>query len=226
MTSFLQRILVDPHRHKFAMTQNAQKRCWRCNIWPFGLLPTNHFITLYYNAIPEFMRKQLILKAHVHPNGFACLCFCFETILLSNAVFWLASTFEELCVTILKTTAREISLQLNINIRCRRNLANTLSVEFAAKSFFRISPEIKKTDPQRQMYFGDLSRCSLPTVRFSGAAIESTAVKQTLTATKRLDTRPKYPERCKEKNQKHLFRLPFKQNFANCGRLTRIDSTH
>ena len=27
------------------------------------------------------------LKAHVHPNGFAQLCFCFETILLSNAVF-------------------------------------------------------------------------------------------------------------------------------------------
>ena len=27
------------------------------------------------------------LKAHVHPNGFARLCFCFETILLSNAVF-------------------------------------------------------------------------------------------------------------------------------------------
>ena len=24
------------------------------------------------------------LKAHVHPNGFACLCFCFERILLSN----------------------------------------------------------------------------------------------------------------------------------------------
>ena len=27
------------------------------------------------------------LKVHVHPNGFARLCFCFETILLSNAVF-------------------------------------------------------------------------------------------------------------------------------------------
>ena len=28
-----------------------------------------------------------LLKAHVHPNGFARWCFCFETILLSNAVF-------------------------------------------------------------------------------------------------------------------------------------------
>ena len=30
---------------------------------------------------------RAVLKAHVHPNGFARLCFCFETILLSNAVF-------------------------------------------------------------------------------------------------------------------------------------------
>ena len=28
-----------------------------------------------------------LLRAHVHPNGFARWCFCFETILLSNAVF-------------------------------------------------------------------------------------------------------------------------------------------
>ena len=49
------------------------------------------------------------LKAHVHPDGFARLCFCFETTLLSNAVFWLASTFEEHCVTILQTTARKTS---------------------------------------------------------------------------------------------------------------------
>ena len=27
-----------------------------------------------------------VLKAHVHPNGFARLCFCFEPLLLSNAV--------------------------------------------------------------------------------------------------------------------------------------------
>ena len=34
------------------------------------------------------------------------------------------------------------------------------------------------------MYFGDLHRRGLLTVRFDGAAIESTAVKQTLTETK------------------------------------------
>ena len=47
-----------------------------------------------------------------------------------------------------------------------------------------------------------------------GAAIESAAVKQTLTETKRLDTRPKYPKRCKEKYQKNLFRLSFKPDLA------------
>ena len=30
---------------------------------------------------------------NVHPSGFARLCFCFETLPLSNAVFWLADTF-------------------------------------------------------------------------------------------------------------------------------------
>ena len=119
---------------------------------------------------------------------------------------------------------RDLCLQLNI--RCRRNSANTLSVEFTAKSFFPISPGIKKTDSRRRMYFGDPRRRGLPTVRFGGAAIESTAVKQTLTETKRLDTRPKYPKRCKEKYQKNLFRLSFKPDLANCGRLTKIDSTH
>ena len=122
---------------------------------------------------------------------------------------------------------RDLCLQLNI--RCRRNSANTLSVEFTAKSFFPISPGIKKTDSRRRMYFGDPRRrglpTMLPTVRFDGAAIESAAVKQTLTETKRLDTRPKYPKRCKEKYQKNLFRLSFKPDLANCGRLTKIDST-
>ena len=62
----------------------------------------------YYDDV-TFMTPLTVLKAHVHPNGLARLCFCFETILLSNAVFWLASTFEERCVTMLKTTARKTS---------------------------------------------------------------------------------------------------------------------
>ena len=37
-------------------------------------------------AIGEANGKNCPLKAHVHPNGFAHLCFCFETLLLSNAV--------------------------------------------------------------------------------------------------------------------------------------------
>ena len=110
---------------------------------------------------------------------------------------------------------RDLCLQLNI--RCRRNSANTLSVEFAAKSFFPISPKYIR----RRMYFGDLHRRGFPTVRFDGAAIKSTAVNQTLTETKRLHTRPKYPKRCKEKCQKNLFRLSFQPDLANCGRLTK-----
>ena len=55
-----------------------------------------------------------------------------------------------------------------------------LSVEFAAKSFFPICPEIKKMDSRRLMYFGDPRRNGLPTIRFDGTAIESSAVKQTL----------------------------------------------
>ena len=105
-----------------------------------------------------------------------------------------------------------------------------MSVEFTAKSFFPISPGIKKKDSRRRMYFGDTRRrglpTMLPTVRFDGAAIESAAVKQTLTETKRLDTIPKYPKRCKEKYQKNLLRLSFKPDLANCRRLTKIDFTH
>ena len=76
------------------------------------------------------------------------------------------------------------------------------------------------------MYFGDPRRRGLPTilptVRFDGAAIESAAVKQTLTETKRLDTIPKYLKRCKEKYQKNLLRLSFKPDLANCRRLTVV----
>ena len=78
--------------------------------------------------------------------------------------------------------------------------ANTLAVEFAAKSFFPISPEIEKRDSRRRMYFGNPRRrgLDLPTVRFDGAASESVTVKQILTKTKRLDTRPKYQRKIRK----------------------------
>ena len=75
------------------------------------------------------------------------------------------------------------------------------------------------------MYFDDPRRRGLPNIRFDGTAIDSTAVKRRLTETKGLDIRPKYPKRCKEKYQKNLFRLSFKPDLANCGRLTKTDST-
>ena len=40
------------------MTQNAQKRCWYCNIDLVGLLHTNRIIA---QGIPEFMRKCSML---------------------------------------------------------------------------------------------------------------------------------------------------------------------
>ena len=73
------------------------------------------------------------------------------------------------------------------------------------------------------MYLSDPRRRGLPTIRFDSAAIESTAVNQTLTETKLLDTRPRYPKRCKERYQKNLLRLSFKPDLANCRRLTKID---
>ena len=46
-------------------------------------------------------------KGPCSPKRLCALVFCFEMHLLSNAVSWLASTFEERCMMILKTTARE-----------------------------------------------------------------------------------------------------------------------
>ena len=75
--------------------------------------------------------------------------------------------------------------------------------------------------PFAQLIFGHHYFVQLFFRGFDGAAIESTTVNQTLTETKRLDTRPKYPKRCKEKCQKNLFRLSFQPDLANCGRLTK-----
>ena len=80
-------------------------------------------------------------------------------------------------------------------------------------------------DSRRLMYFGDPRRSGLPTIRFDDTAIESSAVKQT-PKTKRLDTTPKYPKRCKEKYHENLFRLSFTPDLTDCGRFTKIDSTH
>ena len=117
-------------------------------------------------------------------------------------------------------------LCLQLNIRCRKNSANTVSVEFTPKSFFPISPEIKKP------IHGDECTSATPVDAdfqpYVSMAPPSKVLqwKQTLTERKRLDTTPKYPKRCKEKYQKNLFRLSFKPDLANCGRLTKIDSTH
>ena len=96
-------------------------------------------------------------------------------------------------------------LCLQLNIQCRRNSANMVSEEFAAKSFFPICPEIKKMDSRRLMYFGNPSRSGLPTVRFDGTTIQSSAVKRTL--------RKKNSSMPDQKYQENLFRLSFTPDF-------------
>ena len=76
------------------------------------------------------------------------------------------------------------------------------------------------------MYFGDPVDADFQPYVSMAPPSKELQGKQTLTETKRLDTRPKYPKRCKEKYQKNLFRLSFKPDLANCGRLTKIDFTH
>ena len=76
------------------------------------------------------------------------------------------------------------------------------------------------------MYFGDPVDAGFQPYVSMAPPSKELQWKQTLTETKRLDTRPKYPKRCKEKYQKNLFRLSFKPDLAICGRLTKIGSTH
>ena len=116
-------------------------------------------------------------------------------------------------------------LCLQLHIQCRRNSANMVSVEFAAKSFFPICPEIKKMDSRRLMYFGDpVEAVFQPYVLMAPPSKVLQWNKHS--KTKRLDTRPKYPKRCKEKYHENLFRLSFTPDLTDCGRFTKIDSTH
>ena len=80
--------------------------------------------------------------------------------------------------------------------------------------------------PFAQLIFGHHYFVQLFFRGFDGAAIESTAVKRTLIETKKARYQTKISKRCKEKYQKNLFRLSFKPDLANWGRLTKIDSTN
>ena len=94
--------------HKKDMSCLQKWRTWKVEwtVWiTHGPLIQNK--QMREHPILKHVYFQDRLKAHVHPNSIACLCYCFEMHLLSNALFWLASTFDERCMTILKTTARE-----------------------------------------------------------------------------------------------------------------------
>ena len=61
------------------------------------------------------------LKTHnAHPSGFARLCFCFEMVHLSNAVFWFAVLFRFRIIFILPS-------DINRNLRASVYKSQTLS---------------------------------------------------------------------------------------------------
>ena len=128
------------------------------------------------------------LEAHVHPNGFARLCFCFQTILLSNAVFRLASTLEERCVTILKTTAREISF-----FQAWPKL-NRDSIKEASKTFKILFQMDEDISPASLNVTGESSSKFKLVVNASGCFVESDEHNEGHKITKCPSTRWDFPE--------------------------------
>ena len=51
------------HITSFVEKKNARKRwCWNCNIWPNWFTCHQSHYCLYYNGIPEFVRKRTIVN--------------------------------------------------------------------------------------------------------------------------------------------------------------------
>ena len=66
--------------------KTAQKRfCWNCNIWPYWLTSyqPHYCLHVYYNGIPEFVRKCLMLTENCSNKAFV-----FEKIPLSESRFY------------------------------------------------------------------------------------------------------------------------------------------
>ena len=72
MTSFVQKILVDSDRHKFAMTQDTQKRSfWHCYIWADWFTfheSHNDYYVIYYNGMPDFVRETFDVNIKIAPR--------------------------------------------------------------------------------------------------------------------------------------------------------------
>ena len=144
-------------------------------------------IAFYYSNSIQPAITFVSLKAHVHPKGFARLCFCFETILLSNVVFWLASTFDERCATILKTTAREISF-----FQAWPKL-NTDSIKEASKTLVLFQME-EDISPTSLNVTGESSSKFKLVVNAYGCFVESDEHNESHKITKYLSTRWDFPE--------------------------------
>ena len=128
-----------------------------------------------------------IVKAHVHPNGFAHLCFCFERFFLSNAVHWLASTFEERYVMILKTTSREASF-----FHAWLKLKETVSKR--PVRLFKLVQMEKDVLPTSLNVTGESSSKFKLVVNVYGCFVESDEHNEGHKITKRLSTRWDFPE--------------------------------
>ena len=51
------------HMMSFVEKKNVRKRCcWNCNIWPNWFTSHQSHYCLYYNGIPEFVRKRSMLN--------------------------------------------------------------------------------------------------------------------------------------------------------------------
>ena len=81
MSSFAQKILVDSERHKFAMTQDTQKRsCCHCYIWADWFTfheSHNDYYVIYYNGMQDFVRETFDVNIKIAQRvqniwNFAC----------------------------------------------------------------------------------------------------------------------------------------------------------
>ena len=81
MSSFAQKILVDSDRHKFAMTQDTQKRsCCHCYIWADWFTfheSHNDYYVIYYNGMQDFVRETFNVNIKIAQRvqniwNFAC----------------------------------------------------------------------------------------------------------------------------------------------------------
>ena len=126
-------------------------------------------------------------KGPCSPKWLCTLVFLFWTIFLSNAVLWLASTFEERYVMILKTTSREASF-----FHAWLKLRETVSKRpVRLLILFQMEEDISPTSLN---VTGESSSKFKLVVNAYGCFVESDEHNEGHIITKRLSTRWDFPE--------------------------------